>query len=125
MVKKGLVEPDFLGIKAFPNGLPSFRHWWEWTLLAIVAVSVGVGLFACLWYSYRSVRGLLRVRTINKNRLRIADGVYVLGEPRRTCFTTVGPGTNPSPLAERKRSPQEASTPSETCVVRCLPRHDQ
>ncbi|KAH4233171.1 hypothetical protein HBI06_065230 [Parastagonospora nodorum] len=61
MVKQGLVEPGFLGIKAFPNGLPTFRTWWEWTLVAIVAVSVALGLFACLWYSYRSIRGLFKV----------------------------------------------------------------
>jgi hypothetical protein len=62
MVKKGLLVSNFLGITAFPNGLPTFRTWWEWTLVAIIAVSVAGGLFVCLWYSYRSIRGLLTVR---------------------------------------------------------------
>jgi H+/Cl- antiporter ClcA len=73
MVKKGLLVSDFLGITAFPNGLPIFRSWWEWTLVAIIAVSVAVGLFACLWYSYRSIRGLLRVRHVNEILLHLTD----------------------------------------------------
>lgn len=67
MVKKELVVSEFLGIKAFPNGLPTFQHWWEWTLIAIIAVSVAVGVFACLWYSYRSIRSLLRVSVVNNS----------------------------------------------------------
>jgi hypothetical protein len=62
MVKEGLVAPGFLGIKAFPGGYPSLEHWWEWTLTAIIAASAVVGIFAGVWYSYRSIRGLLKVR---------------------------------------------------------------
>jgi hypothetical protein len=61
MVREGLVEPFFLGIKAFPAGRPSFKHWWEWTLVAIIAASAAAGIFAALWYSYHSIRRLLKV----------------------------------------------------------------
>ncbi|KAF1914209.1 glycosyl transferase [Ampelomyces quisqualis] len=60
MVKEGLVAPSFLGIQAFPTGYPSLQHWWEWTLVTIIAVSAVVGLLAALWFSYHSVRGLLK-----------------------------------------------------------------
>jgi hypothetical protein len=33
----------------------------------------GSGLFACLWYSYRSIRGLLRVRHVNGILLHLTD----------------------------------------------------
>jgi hypothetical protein len=62
MVRNGLLEEQFLGIVAFPTGLPIFDNWWDWVLTAIIGVSVVVGTFACLWYSYRSLRKLLRVR---------------------------------------------------------------
>jgi hypothetical protein len=61
MVREGLVEPLFLGIKAFPKGHPSFKQWWEWTLVAIIAASAVVGIFAGVWYSYHSIRRLLKV----------------------------------------------------------------
>ncbi|KAL5117245.1 hypothetical protein ACEQ8H_004804 [Pleosporales sp. CAS-2024a] len=61
MVKDGLVEPGFLGITAFPTGLPTFRHWWEWTLVAIVASSVLVGTIACFWCLYRSLRNRWKI----------------------------------------------------------------
>jgi hypothetical protein len=62
MVKEGLLAPEFLGIKAFPTGTPTFQHWWEWTLIAIIVVSAVIGIFAGVWYSFRSIRGLLKVR---------------------------------------------------------------
>jgi hypothetical protein len=65
MVKDGLVEPGFLGIIAFPTGLPKFQHWWEWTLIAIVATSGIIGILSFLWYSYHSIRGLFRVRVVD------------------------------------------------------------
>ena len=63
-MKEGLVEPNFLGIKAFPTGFPSFHNWWDWVLIVIIGVSGIVGTCACLCYSYRSIRGLLSVRII-------------------------------------------------------------
>jgi hypothetical protein len=63
MVREGLLEEHFLGIVAFPTGSPSFKRWWEWVLIAVVGVSVVVGSFACFWYSYRSLRRVLSVRT--------------------------------------------------------------
>lgn len=82
MVTQGLVEPGFLGIKAFPTGLPSFRNWWEWTLVAIIVISVVIGLFSSLWYSYRSIRGLLRVRADDEKRLHVANIPRLVGESR-------------------------------------------
>jgi len=82
MVKQGLVEPGFLGIKAFPNGLPSFQNWWDWTLVAILAVSVVLGLFACLWYLYRSIRGLLKVSVDDKSLLHTANMACLADESR-------------------------------------------
>lgn len=63
MAREGLLEEHFLGIVAFPTGLPSFENWWEWVLIAVVGVSVAVGTFSCIWYSYHSLRRLLKVRT--------------------------------------------------------------
>jgi uncharacterized membrane protein YfcA len=62
MVRDGLLEEQFLGIVAFPTGLPIFDKWWDWVLAAIIGVSLVVGTFAGVWYSYRSLRKLLRVR---------------------------------------------------------------
>jgi hypothetical protein len=62
MVRSGLLEEQFLGIVAFPTGLPIFDKWWDWVLAAIIGVSLVVGTFAGVWYSYRSLRKLLRVR---------------------------------------------------------------
>lgn len=61
MVKKGLLEPNFLGIVAFPTGFPSFDEWWEWVLVAIIGISVVAGTVACVWFSFRSIRKLLSV----------------------------------------------------------------
>jgi hypothetical protein len=65
MVKEGLVVPGFLGIKAFPTGFPNFQHWWQWALIAIIAISGIIGTFAFLWYSFCLIRSLLRVSTSN------------------------------------------------------------
>jgi hypothetical protein len=73
MVKKGLVEPGFLGIKAFPIGSPNFQHWWQWVLVAIIAISGVIGLSACLWYSLRSIIGLLKVSTSDQLLLQATD----------------------------------------------------
>jgi hypothetical protein len=57
--KPGEIEA---GIVAFKHGPPSFKAWWEWTMIAIIAVSGLVGIFAFVWYSYRSIRSGLKVR---------------------------------------------------------------
>jgi uncharacterized membrane protein YfcA len=67
MVRKGLVEPGFLGIIAFPAGHPSFKYWWEWTLAAVIAASAVVGIFAGVWYSYYSLRKLLKVNVLREH----------------------------------------------------------
>ncbi|KAF2024201.1 glycosyl transferase [Setomelanomma holmii] len=60
MVKDGLLAPGFLGITAFPAGLPSFQAWWEYALISIIGLSGIVGTFACVWYSYHSIRKLFK-----------------------------------------------------------------
>lgn len=52
--------PDILGIQAFDTG-SIFHEWWQWALVAIISASGLVGVVAFLWYSYRSVRTLLKV----------------------------------------------------------------
>ena len=52
--------PDILGIQAFDTG-SVFQEWWQWALVAIISASGLVGVVAFLWYSYRSVRTLLKV----------------------------------------------------------------
>jgi hypothetical protein len=54
-------RPDILGIKAFGTG-STLQEWWQWALVAIFSASGLVGLVAFLWYSYRSIRALLKVR---------------------------------------------------------------
>jgi hypothetical protein len=76
MVRKGLVEPGFLGIIAFPAGLPTFKHWWEWTLAAVIAASALVGIFAGVWYSYHSLRKLLKVNKTSDVAEQSTDCTY-------------------------------------------------
>lgn len=52
---------DISGVKAFADGLPSFKTWWEWTVVVIVGVSAAVGIFAFVWYSYRSISKFFKV----------------------------------------------------------------
>ncbi|KAF1943566.1 hypothetical protein EJ02DRAFT_342982 [Clathrospora elynae] len=52
-------EPDILGIQAFSNGF-KFQEWWAWTFVAIISASGLVGSFAFVWYSYRSIRSLVK-----------------------------------------------------------------
>ncbi|KAI4923754.1 uncharacterized protein J4E92_007728 [Alternaria infectoria] len=52
-------SPDILGVQAFETG-PLLQEWWEWTLVAIISASGLVGVVAFLWYSYRSLRTLLK-----------------------------------------------------------------
>jgi hypothetical protein len=55
------MAPDILGIQAFNTGI-LLQEWWEWTLVAIISASGLVGTTAFLWYSYQSIRKLLKVR---------------------------------------------------------------
>ena len=59
-----MTSPDILGIQAFETG-PLLQEWWEWTLVAIISASGLVGVLAFLWYSYRSLRTLLKVRRMH------------------------------------------------------------
>lgn len=52
-----------LGIKAFHSGV-ALKHWWEWTLVAISAVSVFIGVVVAIRTSYRSLKRLLSVRLL-------------------------------------------------------------
>jgi hypothetical protein len=56
-----MTVPDILGIQAFNTGI-LLQKWWEWTLVAIISVSGLVGIIAFVWYSYHTLRKLLRVR---------------------------------------------------------------
>jgi hypothetical protein len=70
-------KPDILGIKAFETG--SILHeWWEWALVAIIIASGLVGVIAFLWYSYRSIRSLLKVRL--RNMLYIVKAYNFTGQ---------------------------------------------
>lgn len=51
-----------LGIKAFHSGV-ALKHWWEWTLIAISAVSVFIGIVVAIRSSYRSAKRILSVRS--------------------------------------------------------------
>jgi hypothetical protein len=53
--------PDILGIQAFETG-SILQEWWEWALVAIISASGLVGVIAFLWYSYQTIRTLLKVR---------------------------------------------------------------
>ncbi|CAN9375743.1 unnamed protein product [Alternaria alternata] len=63
--------PDILGIQAFDTG-SIFQEWWQWALVAIISASGLVGVVAFLWYSYRSVRTLLKG---NNNELGLPRSV--------------------------------------------------
>jgi hypothetical protein len=55
-----MTAPDILGIQAFTTGV-SLQEWWEWTLVAIISASGLVGIIVFVWYSYHSIRKLLKV----------------------------------------------------------------
>jgi hypothetical protein len=70
-------KPDILGIKAFETG-PVLQEWWQWALIAIISASGLVGVLSFLWYSYRSIRSLLKV--CFRNILHIINAYNFIGQ---------------------------------------------
>ncbi|KAF2471083.1 uncharacterized protein BDR25DRAFT_342843 [Lindgomyces ingoldianus] len=55
---------NILGISAFSSEA-LLKHWWEWTLVAIIGASGLIGVITFLWGSYQSIRRVFRASVDN------------------------------------------------------------
>lgn len=101
-----LKSGEISGITAFKAGYPTFSHWWEWTLVTVIGVSVVIGTFAFVWYSYRSIRTFLSVSAAVD--FVLPSVLTTVEQTRCTRHSALCRGAHTSALSNRTRSTQNA-----------------